>query len=76
MYQDEIIEISGGYGEQIKMICAHNDHRVAMSMAVVGAVLPCGIVIADPQVTDKSYPEFFEDLKALNIKVRMRSQND
>ena len=38
-------------------INAHNDHRIAMSMAVVG--LTRKIEIDDPKVVDKSYPGFF-----------------
>ena len=54
------------------MIDSHNDHRVVMSMAIAGAVLDSGIVIKNANVCDKSYPEFFEDLNALGIRVRMR----
>jgi 3-phosphoshikimate 1-carboxyvinyltransferase len=42
----------------------YDDHRMAMSMSLVGLSLP-GIVILDPQCTAKTYPEFFEDLNCL-----------
>ncbi len=42
----------------------YNDHRMAMSMALVGLRVP-GIVIKNPGCVAKTYPEFFEDLERL-----------
>jgi 3-phosphoshikimate 1-carboxyvinyltransferase len=42
----------------------YDDHRMAMSFALVGLKVP-GIRIADPSCTAKTYPRFFEDLNAL-----------
>jgi 3-phosphoshikimate 1-carboxyvinyltransferase len=42
----------------------YNDHRMAMSLALPGLVLP-GITILNPGCTAKTYPRFFEDLKRL-----------
>ena len=42
----------------------YNDHRMAMSMALLGLKIP-GIIINDPGCVAKTYPEFFEDLKRL-----------
>ncbi|HOM16390.1 MAG TPA: 3-phosphoshikimate 1-carboxyvinyltransferase [Thermoguttaceae bacterium] len=39
----------------------YNDHRMAMSLALVGLVTP-GVVILNPGCTVKTYPEFFDDL--------------
>jgi HAD superfamily hydrolase (TIGR01490 family) len=36
----------------------HHDHRVAMSFAVLGLVVP-GVEIEDPDVVTKSYPDFW-----------------
>ncbi len=44
---------------------AHDDHRVAMSAAVLALVLPPGSTLDAPGVTAKSYPAFFEDWSAL-----------
>jgi len=70
------VDITGGYSAQNDMIRAHNDHRVVMSMAIAGAVVPSGICIENSNVVDKSYPEFFDDLRALGIRVRMRQLDD
>ena len=45
-------------------IATYDDHRIAMSFAVAGLVVP-GIVIEDPDCVAKTYPEFFEDLRRL-----------
>lgn len=45
-------------------IATYNDHRMAMSLALVGTRVP-GIIINNPQCTAKTYPEFWQDLKSL-----------
>lgn len=40
----------------------YRDHRMAMSLALVGLRQP-GIVIRDPACVDKTYPNFFRDLE-------------
>ncbi|HAY79099.1 MAG TPA: 3-phosphoshikimate 1-carboxyvinyltransferase [Planctomycetaceae bacterium] len=42
----------------------YNDHRMAMSLALVGLKSP-GVVIKNPACTQKTYPDFFSDLEHL-----------
>jgi 3-phosphoshikimate 1-carboxyvinyltransferase len=42
----------------------YNDHRMAMSMALIGLKVP-GIVIKNPACVAKTYPRFFDDLERL-----------
>lgn len=42
----------------------YNDHRMAMSMALIGLRVP-GIVIKNPACVAKTYPDFFDDLEKL-----------
>ncbi|MGH7128747.1 MAG: 3-phosphoshikimate 1-carboxyvinyltransferase, partial [Planctomycetaceae bacterium] len=42
----------------------YDDHRMAMSFALVGLRVP-GVRIADPGCTAKTYPRFFDDLRTL-----------
>jgi 3-phosphoshikimate 1-carboxyvinyltransferase len=42
----------------------YNDHRMAMSMALIGLKVP-GVVIKDPGCVAKTYPHFFDDLERL-----------
>ncbi|MCX7420836.1 MAG: 3-phosphoshikimate 1-carboxyvinyltransferase [Planctomycetia bacterium] len=45
-------------------IATYDDHRMAMSFALIGLRTP-GIRIANPSCTAKTYPRFFEDLERL-----------
>lgn len=42
----------------------YDDHRMAMSLAVVGLALP-GVIVRNPGCVAKTYPRFFEDLARL-----------
>ena len=46
------------------VIETYNDHRMAMSLALVGLKIP-GIIIDNPACVAKTYPRFFEDLERL-----------
>ena len=46
-------------------IDTYDDHRMAMSMALVGLRTP-GVIIRDPGCTAKTYPAFFDDLSSLS----------
>ncbi len=45
-------------------IDTYDDHRMAMSLALVGLRVP-GVVINDPECTGKTYPRFWQDLDVL-----------
>ena len=45
-------------------IDTYDDHRMAMSMSLVGLRVP-GVFIRDPGCTAKTYPDFFQDLAGL-----------
>ena len=44
-------------------VATHHDHRLAMSLALVGLTTP-GVVIEDPDVVSKSWPGYFEAFEA------------
>ncbi len=46
------------------VVQTYDDHRMAMSFALLGLVVP-GIVIADPGCVAKTFPHYFEVLEAL-----------
>jgi 3-phosphoshikimate 1-carboxyvinyltransferase len=45
----------------------YNDHRMAMSLALIGLRVP-GVVIRNPGCVAKTYPRFFHDLERLREK--------
>jgi len=49
-------------------IDTRGDHRIAMAAAVVGLRVP-GVVVRNPGVVAKSYPGFFEALRATGARV-------
>jgi len=55
--------IDGGnpHGAEIE---TYNDHRIAMSFAVLGLVVP-GVKIRNPRCVDKSFPCFWRELNKL-----------
>lgn len=50
-------------------LCGHNDHRIVMSLAVLAT--QTGGIINGAEAVSKSYPDFFETLKKLNIGVTL-----
>jgi 3-phosphoshikimate 1-carboxyvinyltransferase len=69
----EVVEFNDGltitprplHGAEID---TYNDHRMAMSMALIGLKVP-GIVIKNPGCVAKTYPGFWQDLE------KLRSEN-
>lgn len=49
-------------------IATYEDHRMAMSFALLGSVTP-GIVIEDPAVVQKSFPDFWDTLESCGVRV-------
>ena len=58
-------QLSGG------TVDSFNDHRIAMSMAVASLVCKEPVIIRDPMCVTKSYPDFYEDFKALGGNVHV-----
>jgi 3-phosphoshikimate 1-carboxyvinyltransferase len=50
------------------VIETYGDHRMAMSFAVAGSVLS-GMEICEPEVVNKTFPEFWEKLKQVGVGV-------
>lgn len=56
-------------------ITTYNDHRMAMCFAILGTKIP-GIVIENPDCTEKTYPNFWKDLeKAYLAPIRLGHKN-
>ncbi len=63
----DVMRIEGGEIGSAR-VESHNDHRIAMSLAV--AALRCDqfVTIDGSESVSKSYPNFFEDLESLRMK--------
>jgi 3-phosphoshikimate 1-carboxyvinyltransferase len=51
------------------VIATYEDHRMAMAFAPFALVHPEGIALANPEVVAKSYPRYWEDLKAAGFDI-------
>jgi 3-phosphoshikimate 1-carboxyvinyltransferase len=60
---EDWLRIEGGkpHGAEIE---SYNDHRIAMSFAIAGLVVP-GVKINGERCVDKSFPGFWEKVKEL-----------
>lgn len=70
VYDDGLIiegvkKLSGG------RVDACNDHRIAMSAAIAALKCDSPVEISGAEAVNKSYPDFFEDLKKLGVKVEV-----
>jgi len=48
---------------------AHNDHRLAMSLAIAALFAEGNSIISGAEAVSKSYPRFFSDLAGLGAKI-------
>ncbi|HIP32372.1 MAG TPA: 3-phosphoshikimate 1-carboxyvinyltransferase [Crocinitomicaceae bacterium] len=58
--------IHGGVELHAAEVDAHNDHRIAMCLAIAATKIPGGLTINGKDTVNKSYPEFWEDLSELS----------
>lgn len=70
--ENEITVEPGGVHEPRSILCAHNDHRVAMSLAVL--LCRTGGSLDGAECVAKSIPDFFAMLQALGIHVHEQKE--
>jgi 3-phosphoshikimate 1-carboxyvinyltransferase len=66
LLKDDEMIIEGGAIKSSK-VSSHHDHRIAMAAAVAALGADGYITITDADAINKSYPQFFEDLKQLSV---------
>jgi len=67
---DDTMKIYGGtLAVGAEPVHTHNDHRIAMALAVAACGANKPLTIEGAECVNKSYPDFFADLKKLNIDV-------
>ena len=64
----DLMSITGGKPEGAR-VESHEDHRIAMSLAVTALKASGRVYIRDSQCVGKSYPGFFDDLRMLGAIV-------
>jgi len=66
--KDDLMSITGGI-PQGAHVESHEDHRIAMALAVTALGASGRVFIRDSQCVGKSYPGFFDDIRALGAVV-------
>ena len=61
--------ISGKLHAPNDELFGHNDHRIVMALSVLAA--RAGGTINGAQAVNKSFPDFFEKIKQLSVKVTL-----
>ena len=51
------------------VVNSHNDHRIAMAMSCLATVYKYPVYIDGYEAVGKSYPDFYDDLKNLGIRI-------
>jgi 3-phosphoshikimate 1-carboxyvinyltransferase len=67
--QDDYLIIRGGQPLQGADLRSHGDHRIAMMCAVAALGAQGDTYIADAEAVEKSYPQFFQDLQRIGIRI-------
>ncbi len=67
VYEDSVVVYPSDFHAPSGILSGHNDHRIVMSLAVLLTLT--GGEIEGAEAVSKSYPEFFDDLTKLGIKV-------
>lgn len=66
----DYLAIQGGKILHGGEVDSHGDHRIAMAMAIAALTSQKGVLIRGAQAVNKSYPDFFRELKRLGGDVR------
>lgn len=66
------IAVSGSLTAPGEPLCGHGDHRVVMALAVLCAIT--GGTVCGTEAVNKSFPDFFERLRALGVGMEFREQ--
>ena len=64
--------VVGGQGVRGAVVHSRHDHRIAMACAVAALKAEGAVVIEDAEAIEKSYPDFYTDLRELGGKVNMK----
>lgn len=67
--ENEVIITPTAFHAPTEPLCGHNDHRIVMSLAVLATVT--GGIIEGAEAVGKSFPDFFERIRALGIQTEI-----
>jgi len=68
-YNEDTLIIEGSSTLKGALVNSHNDHRIAMACAIAALRAKGKTKIIAAESVEKSYPDFFNDLKKLGVKI-------
>ena len=68
--QDDLMLVKGGNGLKGANVHSNHDHRIAMACAVAALRADGDTIIGEADAINKSYPDFYDHLKALGAAVQ------
>jgi 3-phosphoshikimate 1-carboxyvinyltransferase len=66
--ENEVIITPTAFHAPTETLLGHNDHRIVMSLAVLASLT--GGIIEGADAVNKSFPDFFERISSLGIKLQ------
>ncbi|MDP9230053.1 MAG: 3-phosphoshikimate 1-carboxyvinyltransferase, partial [Bacteroidota bacterium] len=69
--QNDKMIINGRTEVKGARVHSNHDHRIAMACAVAALRADGETIIEEAQAIDKSYPDFYNDLKKLNVIMKL-----
>jgi 3-phosphoshikimate 1-carboxyvinyltransferase len=69
LLEDDFMHINGIQEAKSCSVSSHHDHRIAMACAIAALRANDKVDIEHANAINKSYPDFFSDLKRMNVKV-------
>jgi len=70
--QDHILIHGKSYLKGGATVDSHNDHRIAMMVAIASLIAKEPITLTNPYAINKSYPSFYKDFQALGGKLTIK----
>lgn len=67
VFDNSIVVHNGKIKKPVENICSHNDHRIAMANSIL--LTQTGGIIDGCECVRKSFPDFYDVLKTLNIEI-------
>ena len=67
VYEDTVVVYPADFHAPSEDLAGHNDHRIVMSLSVLATLT--GGIINGAEAVKKSFPDFFERISSLGIKI-------
>jgi 3-phosphoshikimate 1-carboxyvinyltransferase len=71
MLQGDLMIIEGNSAIRSTTVSSHNDHRIAMAMAIAALNGDGAMIIEGAESVNKSYPQFWEHIRQLGAEVEL-----